>query len=277
MTGTEGTLRSLQEIPDEVCHDLVGIFCDIDDTLTWEGQLVPAAFQALHRARAAGLRVVPITGRPGGWVDHIARMWPVDGVVGENGGLWFYVHEGRMVRRFLQDEAVRADNRARLRILGERILAEVPGTALASDQPYRDLDLAIDFCEDVPRLDDAAVDRIVALFEEAGATCKVSSIHVNGWFGAFDKLEGCRQLLADRFGEDLDDVAHRWAYVGDSANDEPMFARFPVSVGVANVRSFLPRMQHWPRYVCKREGGQGFADLVDLVLGRRGRVGAPPR
>lgn len=265
MTG----LLPVEELPTEVCRRLVGVFCDIDDTLTHGGRLVPAAFLALQRAQEAGLRVIPVTGRPGGWVDHIARMWPVDGVVGENGGLWFYMHEGRMVRRFAQPANERAANRRRLEALGERILAEVPGTALASDQPYRDLDLAIDFCEDVPPLDEAAIDAIVDLFREAGATCKVSSIHVNGWYGQFDKLSGCRAFLAERYGDDLDDVADRWLYVGDSANDEPMFARFPHSVGVANVRRFLPRMQSWPRYVCPSEGGEGFAELLGHVLAAR--------
>lgn len=243
-----------------------GVFTDVDDTLTWEGRVVPAAFAALERLKRAGLRVVPITGRPGGWVDHIARMWPVDGVVGENGGLWFWMQDGKLQRRFAQGEPERAANRARLDRIATTILAQVPGTALASDQPYRDLDLAIDFCEDVPALDDDAVAQIVARFHAAGATCKVSSIHVNGWFGAFDKLEGCRRFVHDRWHEDLDATLGDYVYIGDSANDESMFAAFPTSVGVANVVRFLPHMQAWPRYITHGSGGHGFAELADAVL-----------
>jgi HAD superfamily hydrolase (TIGR01484 family) len=264
-------LTPVSALDPEIAKGLTGIFCDIDDTLTWAGELVPEAFLALHAARASGLRVVPITGRPGGWVDQIARLWPVDGVVGENGGLWFYRHAGRMVRGFLQDAEERARNRARLDAAATRILERVPGCALASDQSYRDLDLAIDFCEDVPRLSAAAIDQIVAEFEAIGATCKVSSIHVNGWFGSFDKLAGCRAFLEERWGEHLDDHLDRWLYVGDSANDEPMFEAFPHSVGVANVREFLPRMASWPTYVTQGNGGHGFAELVDQLLGARTR------
>lgn len=260
----------LSDLSDNACERLVGVFCDIDDTLTWHGRLVPEAFQALARLRDAGLRVVPVTGRPAGWVDHIARMWPVDGCVGENGGLWFSMEDGKLVRRFLQSHATRATNRTRLDELAAHILSAVPGTALASDQPYRELDLAIDFCEDVPALDDAAIDAIVAAFQQAGATCKVSSIHVNGWYGTFDKHDGCRRLVRDVWGEDLDAHADRWLYVGDSANDEPMFAAFPVSVGVANVRDFLPRMASWPSYITEGNGGHGFAELADVLLERRG-------
>ena len=262
-------LLPLEALDAAACAGLVGVFCDIDDTLTHRGELVPDAFLALHQLRAAGLRVVPVTGRPGGWVDHLARAWPVDGVVGENGGLWFYRAGGRMVRSFAQPAAERSANRARLDALAADILRRVPGAALASDQPYRDLDLAIDFCEDVAPLDRAAVDAITAAFRDAGATCKVSSIHVNGWYGQFDKLSGCRAFVAERWGEDLAADAARWAYVGDSANDEPMFAAFPCSVGVANVRAFLDRMDAWPRFVCAREGGAGFAEFAAHLLSHR--------
>ncbi|TVQ93711.1 MAG: HAD-IIB family hydrolase [Deltaproteobacteria bacterium] len=260
---------ALSHLPRASCRGVRGIFCDIDDTLTWHGRLVPSAFAALARAHQAGLRVVPVTGRPAGWVDHIARMWPVDGCVGENGGLWFSMEGGVLVRRFLQPPSEREANRERLRALGEQILQRVPGTALASDQPYRELDLAIDFCEDVPALDDAAIDAIVALFHEAGATCKVSSIHVNGWFGFFDKLEGCRRFVRDRYQEDLDGDLSGWIYVGDSANDEPMFRAFPLSIGVANVRRFLPRMLHGPTYITAEPGGAGFAQVIDHLLTSR--------
>ena len=245
---------------------LKGILCDIDDTLTLHGRLVPEAFIALQRLQDAGLRVVPITGRPGGWVDQIARMWPVDGVVGENGGLWYWMDDdtGKLERRFVQDLKTREHNRTQLELLSQTILAKVPGCALASDQPYRDLDLAIDFCEDVPPLPEEAIDSIVALFEQAGATCKVSSIHVNGWFGQFDKLHGFQQFHLDRWGEPAD--FSEWAFFGDSANDEPMFKAFEWSFGVANVKDFLPRLTHPPKWVTPSEGGQGFVEGIEVLL-----------
>ena len=249
---------------------LKGVFCDIDDTLTWEGRLVPEAFAALARLQACGLRVIPITGRPAGWVDHIARMWPVDGVVGENGGLWFFMSDGKLQRRFLQSPEERSTNRARLDEAASAILDAVPGTALASDQPYRELDLAVDFCEDVPPLPNEAIDRIVEGFRSVGATCKVSSIHVNGWFGDFDKAKGCERFLRERFSEELADNLDRYAFFGDSANDEPLFATFGLSIGVANVREFLPRMKTAPRFITQKNGGHGFAEGIDRILSLRG-------
>jgi HAD superfamily hydrolase (TIGR01484 family) len=238
--------------------NLLGILFDVDDTVTWEGKLVPEALLCMARAQAAGLRMVPVTGRPGGWVDHLARMWPVDGVVGENGGLWFWMQDGKMHRRFSQSADVRMANMERLERVRTAVLAEVPGTAIASDQDYRHLDLAIDFCEDVPPLDNAAIDAIVSVCDAHGAVSKISSIHVNTWYGQFDKLAGFEALHKARWGGPVD--FSRWAYFGDSANDEPMFKAFELSIGVANVADFLPRLEHKPTWITEGSGGHGFVE-----------------
>src|SRR5919109_3773316 len=199
-------MRPLDDFPLSARRRIRGVFTDIDDTPTTDGTLTAAAYAALERLHEAGFIVVPITGRPAGWCDHIARMWPVDAVVGENGAFYFRYDEAarKLRKRFLVSETERAANRQRLAALRDRILAAVPGAALASDQLYREADLAIDFREDVPPLADAEIDRIVAMFGDAGATAKVSSIHVNGWFGRYDKLGMTRILLQECFAIDLD-------------------------------------------------------------------------
>ena len=256
------------------------VFTDIDDTLTLDGRLPAVAYAALERLYEAGLKVVPITGRPAGWCDHIARLWPVDGVVGENGALWFRYDCGtrRLVRRFQDDDAVRADKRRRLAELGREILTSVPGTALASDQHYRETDLAIDFCEDVPTLPQPEVARIVSLFEAAGAAAKVSSIHVNGWFGDYDKLTMSRLFAREVWDVELDDINEAAVFVGDSPNDAPMFAYFANAVGVANLRRFIDDLPALPTYLTRGEGGLGFAELVEALLDAKAGVsGSAPR
>ena len=261
-------MKPLKTMPESVRHGIRGVLADIDDTITTHGHLTPEAYAALARLRAAGKVVVPITGRPAGWCDHIARMWPVDAIVGENGA--FYMrHDERarkLVRRFMADDDERADQRERLHAIGQKILAVVPGAALASDQHYRESDLAIDFCEDVAPLPRAAVDLIVSLMQEEGMTAKVSSIHVNGWFGAYDKLMMTRMLFAEALGVDLDAECARYVFAGDSPNDAPMFAYFPNAVGVANVAPFLDRIATPPAYVTAREAGDGFVELADFLL-----------
>jgi len=248
-----------------------GVFFDIDETLTTAGRLTAEAYSALEKAHDAGLLTVPVTGRPAGWCDHIARMWPVDGVVGENGAFYFrYDSQTRtLTKRYMVSDGDRADARRRLHILGDKILAEIPAAALASDQPYREADLAIDYCEDVAPLAPEQVKRIVALFTEAGATAKVSSIHVNGWFGAYDKLTMTRALVAECFGMDLESEKETFVFVGDSPNDSPLFAFFPMSVGVANVADFVDQMDSRPAFVTRARAGAGVAELVDALLRAR--------
>jgi HAD superfamily hydrolase (TIGR01484 family) len=239
---------------------------DIDDTLTSAGKLTANAYAALERLKNAGLRVVPVTGRPAGWCDHIARMWPVDAVVGENGAFYFALADGRLHKRFQDDAATRAANRTRLQAIAERVLAAVPGCALASDQAYRETDLAIDYCEDVPALPMQSVERIAVLMREAGLTAKVSSIHVNGWFGRYDKLAMTRTLFAERFGLDLAPGSRSVVFAGDSPNDAPMFAFFDNSVGVANIRRFERVLPDKPKYVTRAAAGEGFAELAAHLL-----------
>ena len=247
-----------------------GLLFDIDDTLTTRGKLTAQAYGALERLHATGKLVVPITGRPAGWCDHIARMWPVDAVVGENGAFhfWYDSAAGRLRKHYRDSPAVRAQKRASLDAVAQRILREVPGCALASDQAYRETDLAIDYCEDVPALPLAAAERIANVMREAGLCARISSIHVNGWFGAYEKLSATRRLFAERWGLDLTQAGAQFVFAGDSPNDAPMFAFFAHSVGVANVKRFAGAIESEPKFVTLAASGEGFVELIEHLLSR---------
>ncbi len=242
------------------------LFTDIDDTLTDEGQLHADAYQALWNLHDQGVVVIPVTGRPAGWCEMIARFWPVGGIVGENGAFYFRYFEKKMLRHFVVDEATRLKNRARLDHLAEEVLQKVPGAALASDQFSRLMDVAIDFCEDVPPLPSAQVDKIVSLFESGGATAKISSIHVNAWFGQYDKLSMCKIFAERELKMDLIKNQSAFAFSGDSPNDEPMFGFFDNSFAVANIKNFASKLKHQPSYVANLEGGKGFVEIAKVLL-----------
>jgi hypothetical protein len=198
-------------------------------------------------------------------------MWPIAAVIGENGAFYFrYDHDRRVMRRaYMEDGATRARNRERLAAIGREILEAVPGCAVAADQAYREFDLAIDYCEDVPRLPREAVDCIVARMQVRGLTAKVSSIHVNGWFGSYDKLGMTQRLMSEAFGINLADARADYVFVGDSPNDGPMFGYFPHAIGVANIQDFAGRLTHEPKYITRARGGAGFRELADLLLASR--------
>jgi len=265
-------MKPLSALSLEAARSIRVVLTDIDDTITTDGLLTADAYAALERLHRAGFLVIPVTGRPAGWCDHIARMWPVEAVVGENGAFYFRYDRARRVmeQRFWAAPDAFKRNRTRLDAIERDVLANVPGSALASDQPYRLADLAIDFCEDVPPLPEAEVDRIVAIFERAGAQAKVSSIHVNGWFGDYDKLSMAKAVLAEVFGIGWEEAGSCVVYAGDSPNDEPMFEVFPLSVGVANIRAFAHRLKHKPAYITQSHSGEGFAELAEFLLSARG-------
>ncbi|WP_099867679.1 HAD-IIB family hydrolase [Pararhizobium haloflavum] len=264
---TVETPLPLGNLPADRLRSVDVVLTDIDDTLTLDGRLPAVAYGALERLRAAGKIVIPVTGRPAGWCDLIARLWPVDAVVGENGAFYFHHSpEKGMVRCYDRAAGQRARDRDRLEGVRDAVLRGVAGARVSADQAYRESDLAIDFAEDGPRLSDAAIDDIVATFAKAGATAKVSSIHVNGWFGDYDKLGMSARCLSEVFGIDIHSENARVAYVGDSPNDEPMFAFFDNSVAVANFAAFADRVERQPRYITAREGGEGFAEFAEQLL-----------
>jgi hypothetical protein len=264
-------LRPLREFPESERREIRIVLTDIDDTLTDDGRLSSTAYSALERLEKAGLVVVPITGRPAGWCDLIARFWPVAGVVGENGAFYFRHDRAarQMHRRYIRSDAERQRDRSRLATIEWEILAQVEGVAVAADQAYRESDLAIDYREDVAALPAQSVERIVQIFQRHGATAKISSIHVNGWFGKFDKLSTSRLFLREMLEIDMDAAMSQIVYVGDSPNDAPMFGFFPNAVGVANVLRFVDQLPARPAWVTNRPGGEGFVEVADCLLSAR--------
>jgi HAD superfamily hydrolase (TIGR01484 family) len=261
-------MQPFSQIPIAAKRSIRYILTDIDDTLTIQGRLVGEAFLGMEQLQSAGLKVIPITGRPAGWCDHIARMWPVEALVGENGAFYYHYDRGRkkMVRRYFKNATEREKDRVALKHIQDAVLSQVPGAAISGDQPFRLADLAIDFCEDVPALPRDQVEKIVRCFHDAGAQAKISSIHVNGWFGQYDKLTMTRLLFHEHFQLDLDAVNQNSLFIGDSPNDEPMFEFFEHSVGVANVRDFVDQIATPPRWVTQKEGGYGFAEMARVLL-----------
>jgi len=264
-------MKPLSAMGTEVLRSIRGVLFDIDDTLTTHGRLTAGAYSALEALQQAGLITIPITGRPAGWCDHIARMWPVDGVVGENGAFYFCFDRAakKMQQRFIKDDQTRVADRERLAAVARRILAEVPGCAMASDQAYREADIAIDFCEDVPPLASHQVQRIRTHMEEVGLTAKISSIHVNGWLGSYDKLSTARLMLAERFAIDIDAARDEFVFIGDSPNDAPMFGFFPNAIGVANVRAFVDQLTSTPAWITDAPCGGGFEEVANRLIAAR--------
>ncbi len=261
-------MKPLKALSPDIASKIGYVLCDLDDTLSLNGRLPAASYGGLEQLAQAGKKIIVVTGRPAGWCDMIARFWPVEGVVGENGAFYFryLAAENRMIRRFLFGEKKRERDRAKLAAMFAELRKAYPKIKLASDQSFRVSDIAIDICEDVQPLSKETVRNIVTKLEKRGATVKVSSIHINAWIGKFDKLSMLTTLLADEFKLGPAKAKKCALYVGDSPNDEPMFAFFSHTVGVSNIQNFVTEMGSLPKYVTRAEGGLGFLELARVLV-----------
>ncbi len=263
-------MQPLRDWPAAQRARITGVLTDIDDTLTTEGHVTPDVLEALAALRAAGLHVIPVTGRPVGWSEPFALAWPVAAIVAENGAVALTQagSAGSLRKLYMQDKTTRAANYARMQQVAQRIEREIPGAARSQDSGGRETDIAIDHSE-FTHLPQDTIAQVVDVMRQEGMNATVSSIHVNGWYGEHSKLSGARWIVRELLQRELDDEIDRWVYVGDSANDVLMFQHFPHSVGVANIRRFESQLAFKPRYVTQGERGAGFAEVVRAILAGR--------
>lgn len=243
------------------------VLTDMDETLTFRGRLGAATYEALERLQRAGVKVIPVTAAPAGWCDQMARMWPVDGVIGENGGLYFQRDAGGhgLARHFWHDETARPAISRELARIGEHIRARLPSTIFADDQPFRLTSLA--FAQPAEAEARAA---LVDALREAGVAATVNNLWVLGWIGDYDKLAMARRVLAQHYGLDIAADNEAVVYIGDSTNDAPMFGFFRHSVGVSTVTRYLDEIPTPPAWITDGPGGSGFVEAADAVLRARG-------
>jgi HAD superfamily hydrolase (TIGR01484 family) len=268
--GVPSSSRPWADAPVAALRGVLGVLTDIDDTLTTEGSITPDALGALQRLRDAGVHVVAITGRPMGWSEPFARNWPIDAIVAENGAVaLFRDPQSGLTTEYAQDEPTREANARRLRAVAARVLREVPGSRLAQDSAGRVTDIAIDHNE-FAQLAPQQIERVVAVMRAEGMSATVSSIHINGWFGAHTKLSGARWIVQRLLARDLEAERERWVYVGDSTNDQLMFGHFALSVGVANLMVFADQLTVWPTYLTQGARGTGFAEVAQRLIEARG-------
>ena len=285
------TMQALAGWPSEERRAIVGVFTDIDDTLTTDGAITSEALQALADLKAAGLHVIPTTGRPIGWCEPFIAgtygpAWPVDAMVAENGAVAFvpaapshvdssqislqrpsFVREA-LSKRYQQSAEVRTANRLRMDAIAAQVCAEVPGTELSRDSAGRETDLAFDYAEFANHSPET-VQRVLALLQSHGMQTTVSSIHIHGCFGDFNKWTGACWIVRELLGRDLNAELDQWVFVGDFGNDQVMFQHFTHGVGVANIARFVPQLNHLPTYVTPSARGAGFAEVARAILEAR--------
>jgi len=259
-------MKPLSSWPQTARNTIVGVFTDIDDTLTTDGAITPDALEALHELKVKDLMVIPITGRPVGWSIPFASAWPVDAMVAENGAVALLHNKptNQVNKIYQQDLSTRTHNFQEMQRIAKRVLKEIPGTVMAQDSAGRETDIAFDHSE-FHKLTTEQIQQVLKLLQQECMTATVSSIHINAWFGDHNKWHGAQWILKQLTGRDLKQELDQWVYVGDSTNDQVMFEHFTHSVGVANIKRFEKELKHLPAYIAQQERGAGFAEVARLL------------
>ena len=251
---------------DQSWNTVEWVLTDVDDTLTCDGHLPPDTLIALDKLRKAGFKVVAVTGACAGWCDHIAQLWPVDAVLGENGAFILEKQDGLIIKTEQPLEDMR-QKQSELRKQIEEILHDYQDLSLTLDQSYRLCEVAIDIGQNRPKVDQTVVDEVLARIHRLGAYATASSIHINAWYGEHSKKVTSFAYLKEK-GVNLEQIQEKACYVGDSMNDQQMFEVLDKTVGVANIKKFWDRLTHKPAVVMSKPGGYGFAEFTELLMQR---------
>lgn len=258
---TTSNETSVQPLPERLPNAVKVLLTDVDDTLTWNGQLPALTYAALHKLREANIAVVPVTGGCAGWCDCLIKTWPIDTIIGENGALYMEKDHNNIVRtHYLKDESTIEGDLIRLKQVGAALQRKFPDIGYTQDQPFRLTDIAFDIGQAVTVPGDVAMAATAWLIDE-GIQAKQSSIHINAWLGDHSKSTAAIAWLEQQ-GIAMEDCL----FIGDSPNDESMFEHFPSSVGVANIGRFIDQMTYLPNFVTKSAGGFGFAEVAEVLV-----------
>ncbi len=261
-------MRDISALTSQEANAVKFLFTDVDDTITSDGKLRPPALQALYQLQRAGIRTICVTGGSAGWADTYLRQWPIEAAIAESGAVSLYRKDG-LITHWVHPSIERETYEQRKRDLIETVLRAVPEAKVSSDQFARIYDVAFDHGSEPPYLDQEQIGKVVAACQAFGAATAVSSIHVNAWFGSFDKWEGTRSFCTNILNLSEEDLLEQSCYCGDAPNDQVMFAHLPLSFGVGNIIEVSSRMEILPRYVATERGGEGFAQIVQSLLAKR--------
>ena len=253
-------MEPLSQIKRDKINEIKVLLFDLDGTFVSDDRLRSSTFRCLEKLRQKNIKRIAVTGRPAGWCDLIARWWPVNSVVGENGAFSYTISDGRIIRKTFVSSSRLSAHQKKLNLLFDEIKSNFGDVHLAADQPFRQWDLALDISEE-QEMDDDKVKAIYDFCISNGANAAISNIHLNVWYGNYNKLDMSLKIL-----DEWNLKEHECMYIGDSPNDSPMFNHFSFSVGVKSVLKYKDIMDCFPSYLTTRDSSEGFEELTNLIL-----------
>ena len=262
-------------LPSRLAKNIRYLFTDVDDTLTWKGQLPAETFLALEQLREAGIEVIPVTGACYAWCDCMLRTWPIRTIIGENGAFWMTKNDRQQVNtQFRLDLSQRTIQHRELTEVAEQALQTFPFAKVTEDSRFRVTDIAFDIGQQHTNSPEQQ-QQLLDFLRDKPVQARLSSIHINVWMGAYDKANSSLAYLKQHAGISPSQAREQAAFIGDSANDEAMFRMFDHTVGVANIARFIPQLNPPPRFITQASGGHGFAEFARRILASAAKESAP--
>jgi len=261
-------MRPISALSTAEAARLRGVAFDLDDTLLDHGRLGEETYSMLFRLVEGGLELYGVTGRPAGWAEVLARLFPVRAVVAENGAVFCARRGERVVLVDSVSAELRRERDARLSWLLGEFAQRFPDIEPADDVKARVSDRTFDIGE-YRQVGARRVAEASAFWRAQGARVFVSSVHLHATFDHADKASGAVRLLSEDSGLDATLVRHAYAYLGDSENDASCFAAFAVSIGVQNLRGKATLL---PRYVTSAPMGRGVSEAAGVILSLRRKL-----
>lgn len=258
-------MKPISTLPRAEATRLRGVAFDLDDTLLEHGRLTEATYSVLFRLVEGGLSLYGVTGRPAGWAELLARLFPVAAVIAENGAVACARRGERVQLLDSVDSNTRRERGLRLDALIASFREHFGDFEPADDVRARISDRTFDIGEH-RRIGRERVNEAADFLRAAGARVFVSSVHLHATFDYADKASSAVRLLARDSGLDATAVRHAYAYLGDSENDASCFAAFSTSIGVANL---CGRTTLRPRYITSRPRGEGVVEAARVILSLR--------
>lgn len=235
------------------------IVSDVDDTITKNGKLHPAALKALWDLKNSGRTIILVTGGSVGWADAYLRQWPVDAVITESGAVMICLSkEGEVIH--VTNPAINRDAVLKKRA---ELLKVTSGLKFSSDQPARVFDVAYD----KKKMDPMEVKVLKNTLSIMGANYAESSIHINAWFGDYDKKKAVKHFFQGPLEMKEDYYLEHSLYLGDSFNDQPLFGYIPTSIGMHTVQDQREKFDILPTYITEGGPGDGFCEVTKALVG----------
>lgn len=232
-------------------------FSDFDGTLTLDDRsMTPEFFEIVDHLHQNKQELVIVSGRSMSWGHFFLTHFPkINTVIMEGGGVILT----RNHRNDIDEHMLISPHQVEeLESVTEELRSHFPRCPLSVDSFGRKTDRAIEF----EHMHDDDIQQVLQFFKTRKVNYSKSNVHINYWIGNISKFNGVQHYL-NKFKPEVG--LHEAVFFGDAPNDQSMFQFFDHSVGVANIRHCLDRLEYRPNIILQGEENDGPKGVLNYL------------